>query len=543
MRFFLHLTCFAFPVIFTLLPVGATAQEAGLQTEAGGAVSEPAGEQSLAERGRYISIASDCASCHTAREEGSKPFAGGFMFVMPMGRIVASNITPSKEFGIGNWSEADFARAVRRGVRPDGSRLYPAMPYTEYSTITDEDIKALYAHFMTDIAAVDEPLRKKTKLHFPFNFPGAMFVWNMLFLNHKSFEPNPQASAAVNRGRYLADGPAHCGTCHTPRNFMLASKNSLYLGGGNVGGWWAPNITSDNVGGLGSWSEEEIVTYLKTGNVRDKSQANGPMAEAVEYSFRHMRDEDLRAIAAYLKTVPPLPTQGQIMPAYIAHTPKNEDWTQYEFPLEGSAAPYSSAADTLNGAVLYNSACAACHGVNGQGADDGTSPSLLKNRVVGIVNPYSLIMTVAYGVERKGTNDELISMPGFLNVSNHIASAMNEEQIAAVVNYVRNNFGEIEEQISADDVKTTLKGGEIPFVIRYALPLAICGFIVGGLFLLWLLRRFIRGRHHGSRRRIRKHRLFGFGHKGGGHHGKHSRSHHTHAAPGRNHKHGRHKNK
>jgi|GEM_PF-122191 len=464
------------------------AQSSAVDMRTGLSRPQTADERALIERGRYLAIASDCTACHTAHDGGKGPFSGGYIFKMPMGQIVSSNITPSREFGIGTWSEADFARAVRDGVRPNGMRLYPAMPYTEYSVMTDDDMKALYAYFMNAVPAVDAAPSQKTSLNFPFNMPGAMLFWDTLFLNHQRFQPDANASAEINRGRYLVDGPAHCGTCHTPRNFMLAPDSKNYLGGGAVSGWWAPNITPDPVGGIGGWSEQEVVNYLKTGHVRDKSQANGPMAEAVEFSFRYMNDADLRAIAAYLRTVPPLPSKGQTEPAYAAHQPKDTSFAQYEFPLAGAAAPASSDVTAANGAVLYNTACASCHGVNGDG---GGAPSLLQNRAVGIANPDSLIMTVAYGLYREGAGGRKASMPGFLESATPIADAMTPAQIAAVVTYVRNNFGGSSEVITEADVNETLAGGKMPFMIAHAALLAAIGAIIALLIVIWLIHHFL----------------------------------------------------
>jgi len=449
---------------------------------------EDAAQKALVERGHYLAVASDCTACHTAPGAANNgAFGGGYIFLLPpMGQIVSTNITPSKQYGIGNWSERDFARAVREGVRPNGVHLYPAMPYAEYSTLTDADIHALYAYFMQGVAPVNAAPKEQTAANFPFNLPGEMLVWNTLFLNKQRFEPNPKDSDLINRGHYLVDGPAHCGTCHTPRNFLMAAEKSRYLGGAELSGWWAPNITPDPVGGIGGWSEAELLRYLQTGHLRDKSQAAGPMAEAVEYSFRHMTDYDLRAIAAYLKTIPPLPTKGQTEVAYAPHKPINSSFTQYEIPAPGAGSPLAADSATANGALLYNTACAACHGANGQGADDGSSPSLLANRAVGSAQPNAAIMAVAFGVYRDGA-DGKIAMPGFYAKTTPIFAAMNEEQIAAVVNYVRGNFGHREDKIDAAQVKTILAGGTMPFLIEYAPQLAYTGIPIGLIVLLGLI--------------------------------------------------------
>lgn len=226
-------------------------------------------DQKLIEKGKYLAIVGDCTACHTI--DKSKPFAGGYEFHLPMGTIVVGNITPSKEFGIGNWSEAQFGRAICEGVSADGRRLYPAMPYTEYSILKDEDITALYAYFMHGVKPVEQAPQNKTKLEFPFNIPGTMSVWNMLYLDNKRFQPDASKSDEINYGRYLADGLGHCTTCHTPRNSLMALDKSEYLAGGFVDGWYVPNLTPDVNSGLGGWSDDEILSYLKNGHTKDKA--------------------------------------------------------------------------------------------------------------------------------------------------------------------------------------------------------------------------------------------------------------------------------
>ena len=278
---------------------------AGLAAGAAAQAQAPAeADARLLERGRSLAIAADCLACHT-QAGGGKPYAGGYPINSPLGVIYASNITPSKTAGIGDYSEADFARALREGVRKDGARLYPAMPYTSYTLITDEDMKALYAYFMKGVAPVDEPA-PVTRLPFPFSVRASMLGWNLLFLDNRRYTPDPSKSEQINRGAYLANALAHCGSCHTPRNALMAEDAGRALGGGPVGPWYAPNISSDPVAGIGGWSEDELVQYLRTGRVAGKVQAGGMMAEAVENSFQHMPETDLRAIAAYLKSTAPV---------------------------------------------------------------------------------------------------------------------------------------------------------------------------------------------------------------------------------------------
>ncbi len=232
----------------------------------------------LVAKGRYLATAADCAACHTA-PNGGAPFAGGYGIESPLGTIFSTNITPSKTAGIGNYSEEDFARAVREGVAKDGSHLYPAMPYTAYAKISDDDMKALYAYFMHEVKPNDaQP--EKTALPFPFSIRMSMAFWNLLFLDNTRFKPDAAKSADWNRGAYLAEALEHCSTCHTPRNELMAEEGDKALSGSAVGSWYAPNITSDKVSGIGGWSDAELVEYLRTGHVAGKAQAAGPMAEA-----------------------------------------------------------------------------------------------------------------------------------------------------------------------------------------------------------------------------------------------------------------------
>lgn len=178
--------------------------------------------------GAYIAVTSDCVACHTT--PGGKPFAGGLAMKTPLGTMYSTNITPSKTYGIGEYSEADFSRAVRKGIRKDGSNLYPAMPYTAYSYMTDQDIHDLYLYFMKSVQPV-ESAPPKTALPFPMNIRSSMMFWNILFRNNTTYQPDPSHSAEWNRGAYLAQGPAHCGTCHTPRGFLMQEEAPRPLAG------------------------------------------------------------------------------------------------------------------------------------------------------------------------------------------------------------------------------------------------------------------------------------------------------------------------
>src|ERR1700723_80568 len=273
---------------------------------AGAAHAEDAASASaeLTQRGAYLAKAADCGACHTAPH--GKPFAGGLAITSPVGTIYSTNITPSADHGIGRYTEEQFARAVRRGVRADGANLYPAMPYTSYSILTDEDVHALYSYFEQGVAPV-EAEGPRTDLPFPMNIRLSMKGWNLLFLNSHPFQPDPARSEAWNRGKYLVEGAAHCSACHTPRGFLMQERGARAFAGGQVGTWYAPNITSDVNSGIGGWSQSELVDYLRTGDARGKAQAAGEMGEAVEHSFQYLSEGDVDAMATYVRTVPAIP--------------------------------------------------------------------------------------------------------------------------------------------------------------------------------------------------------------------------------------------
>ncbi|MHB8284704.1 MAG: c-type cytochrome [Caulobacteraceae bacterium] len=448
-------------------------------------------DASLVQRGEYLAKAGDCAACHNV--PGAKPYAGGHKFALPMGVIVSSNITPSKSFGIGNWTEAQFAKAIREGVSVDGRHLYPAMPYTSYSKVTDADMEALYAYFEHGVAPVDAAPAAKTKLSFPFNLPGTMAVWDALFLNKDRFSPDPKLTAEQNRGKYLVQGLAHCSTCHTPRNQMMAEEGTKPLAGAIVDRWHAPNITSDPVSGVGGWSKDDIVAYLKNGNAPGKGQAAGPMGEAVENSFRFMTDADLQAIAAYLKIVPAIHDPAQSSPAFAVNAAKPISVESFEPVQVASNKPGYADASTTNGAVLYDAACAACHGVNGQGSEDGHFPSLFKNTAVGASDPTNLVMAMADGLHRQGANG-LAVMPAFSPQKQAIHSYLNEDQMAAIANYVTANFGKGDAKLDARGVQKILAGGDAPFLIKNAAVLAIVGILAGIAVMLLIGARLLSGK-------------------------------------------------
>ena len=250
-------------------------------------------------RGEYLARAADCLVCHTA--PGGALYAGGLAFPLPFGTLYSTNITPDKDTGIGNYSDADFLNAVQRGIRRDGARLYPAMPFTSYTYMTDADALAIKA-YLFNLPAVHAANRVDT-LTFPFNQRWATMFWSLLFNANTRFAPNTAQSAVWNRGAYIAEALAHCGECHTPRNLAFALDNRKKFAGAVTAGWKAFNITSDKATGIGGWTDDEISAYLANGHALGRGTAAGPMGEAVDQSFSQMALADIHALVSYVRSV------------------------------------------------------------------------------------------------------------------------------------------------------------------------------------------------------------------------------------------------
>jgi len=406
-------------------------------------------------RGAYLATAADCAACHTVPKTG-KPFAGGYGIDSPLGTIYSSNITPSKNGGIGSYTEAQFERALRDGVRADGAHLYPAMPYTSYAKLSDDDVQALYAYFMQGVPAVDGAA-PKTALPFPFNLRFTMAGWNLLFLDHSRFKPEPAQSVAWNRGAYLVGALEHCSACHTPRNAFMAEQGGNPLAGGQLGAWYAPNLTSDPVSGLGGWSQAEMVQYLRSGQLAGRAQAAGPMAEAVQDSLQYLTDDDLNAIATYLKTVPAIHLAHETQAPYTFGAAAND-----EVLLRGTS-PVSDSNIPLNPAELFSANCASCHQAKGLGTPDQYYPSLAHNTALGHANPSNLVAVILHGVDRT-VDGHAVFMPGF--GADSLVNPLSDEEIAAVSNYTLQRFGNPAVRVSAADVAQARNGGPPPLLAR-----------------------------------------------------------------------------
>jgi fructose 5-dehydrogenase cytochrome subunit len=418
-----------------------------------------AGSDEIA-RGKYIATASDCEACHT--QPGGKPLAGGLPLKSPLGVIYSSNITPSRQYGIGNYSLQQFSSALRRGIRGDGAHLYPAMPYASY------------------VQPVDEPAAKQTSLPFPYNMRFSMVFWNALFLDSKPFEQDPSQSAEWNRGKYLVDGAAHCGECHTPRGFLMQQKHSQEFGGAVIGSWYAPNITPDAISGIGAMSADELFRYLKLGKVAGKAQAGGEMALAVQLGFSRLSDEDLHAMVTYLRSVPPLSdphakskfTQGE--PFSNVASFSGVGAMSYDRSLPGGAAQ------------LFAANCATCHGIAAQGSRDTYFPSLFHNSALAAGGGRNVIAAILFGISRSTMNG-LAFMPGFGGKTTDIAD-LSDEQVAQLANFLLQHYGDTRYSVTPTLVKQ-VRDGKSPAPVL--MTLVTVGEWVGGALLLALVIWFV----------------------------------------------------
>jgi mono/diheme cytochrome c family protein len=371
------------------------------------------------ERGRYLTVAGDCASCHTVPGSG-QPFAGGRSIETPFGVVVGANITPDPETGIGAWSDELFLSALREGKGHGGALLYPAMPYPYYTKVTERDALAIRA-FLNTV----QPVRNRVvsnQLPFPFDVREEMKVWDALYFKSGEFKPDAAKSAEWNRGAYLVEGLGHCGACHTPKTTLGGDDLNYAFQGYTLQGWFAPNITNDNVSGLGGWSVPDIVSYLKAGH-NAVTAATGIMAEEISLSSSQMTDADLTAIATYLKD---LPGQASSSPEAVS-----------------ASDPTMVAAG-----AIYADECSACHGMDGKGVPF-LFPSLGGSPNVRSTDPTSLIRVLMEGARSVATAGEPTSpgMPWF-------AWKLNDAELAAVLTYVRNSWGSSASAVTADQVKS-----------------------------------------------------------------------------------------
>lgn len=388
-------------------------------------------DQTLVEHGAYVAVLGDCVACHTA--QGGRPYAGGLPIASPIGTIYSTNITPDRETGIGGYSYEDFARAVRRGIRRDGKTLYPAMPYPDFAHISDSDMHALYAFFMSGLKPVHAPNRA-ADISWPLSMRWPLAWWRWIFAPKvQPASASMGGDALADRGAYLVEGPGHCGTCHTPRGMALQQKalsprdGTAFLAGGQIDNYTANSLRGDGLTGLGSWREEDIVRFLRSGR-NQHAAVFGGMADVVFQSTQHMSDADLQAIAHFLKTLPATKTG----PAF------SYDQAVAKELFVGNVG--------RRGALTYINNCAACHRTSGNGYDD-TFPALANNPVVNAADPSSLLHIVLIGGTIPSTASEPthFTMPPF-------GDRLSDQEVADVVTFIRSSWGNQASAVSAEDV-------------------------------------------------------------------------------------------
>ncbi len=371
-------------------------------------------------RGAYLARAGNCMGCHT--ERGGAAYAGGRGVPTPFGSVFAPNLTPDRSSGLGDWTAVEFWRALHNGRARDGRLLYPAFPYPNYTRITRVDSDAIFA-YLRSLPAIAQANRAHT-LEFPFDQQAALAVWRALYFRPAQPETDASRNAEWNRGAYLVEGLGHCNACHASRNALGATASPLDLAGGliPVQNWYAPSLTSPHEAGVADWSDEHVVALLKTG-VSQRGAVMGPMSEVVSGSTQHLSEPDLRAMASYLKGLPPPATQAAVAPRSA-----------------GLIAASGS------GAKLYDRHCAACHGDQGEGVP-GVYPALAGSRAVTMRTPANLVHMVLEGGFPPATagNPRPYGMPPF-------ATVLSNDEVAQLLTHVRSSWGNQGTAVSALDV-------------------------------------------------------------------------------------------
>ncbi len=357
-------------------------------------------------RGEYLARAGDCVACHSA--PGGKQFAGGRAMPTPFGNLYVPNITPDEETGLGQWSSDDFYRMMHTGISRDGSLMYPAMPFASYTKVTRDDSDAIYTYLMS-VPPVHQQNRPH-ELRFPYNQRELLLGWRALYFHEGEYVPEPKQSAEWNRGGYLVQGLGHCAMCHTAINALGGSSESKAFEGGMIPNqnWYAPSLTSNQEAGLGDWSIKDISDLLQVGTSH-RGAVYGPMAEVVYNSLQYMTDEDAKAMAVYLKDLPP----------------RNGE------PLPTSKARLVAPETMETGHKTYVQQCAMCHGAEGKGHPP-EYPPLADNPSITMSSPVNSIRMVLNGGYPPGTqkNPRPHGMPPFSQI-------LNDDEVAAVVTYIR----------------------------------------------------------------------------------------------------------
>lgn len=391
-------------------------------------------DATLVSRGEYVARLSDCVACHSL--PGKAPFAGGLEMATPLGAIHATNITPDREHGIGAYSLADFDRAVRQGVAPGGRRLYPAMPYPSYVKLSDDDVRALYAFFMKGVQPAAEA-NVPSDIPWPLNLRWPIALWNGLFAPTSAYAQKADQDPLWNRGAYIVQGPGHCGSCHTPRGLAFNEKaldesGAPFLAGALLDGWYAPSLRQDHNTGLGRWSEPEMVQFLKTGRNKH-AVVYGSMTEAFNNSTQFMSDDDLNAIARFLKSLPGDPGRD------------GAPW-QYQTTAAQPDTP---------GAHTYATRCASCHGLDGKGQAEWMPPLAGATSMLATENASAINITLngSQRIVAAGVPDAY-RMPAF-------REQLSDQEIAQVLSFARGAWGNHGGAVQAKAVGT-LRGHTDP---------------------------------------------------------------------------------
>ena len=357
-------------------------------------------------RGEYLARAGDCVACHTA--PNGQQFAGARPMPTPFGSLFAPNITPDEEMGIGRWTSDDFYRMMHTGLSRDGTLLYPAMPFASYTKVTRADSDAIYAYLMS-VPPVKQANRPH-ELRFPFNNRDLLLGWRTLYFKEGEYLPDPAQTAQWNRGAYLVQGLGHCAMCHTAINALGGSSESKAFEGGMIPNqnWYAPSLTSNREAGLGNWEIKDIADMLQAGASR-RGTVYGPMAEVVYNSLQYLSDDDVQAMAVYLKALPQRDSE----------------------PAPTSQARLVNPAVMELGRKIYSKQCAVCHGDEGKGQPPAFPP-LAGNQSITMSSPVNSIRMVLNGGYSPGTrkNPRPHGMPPFSHI-------LDDEEVSAVVTYIR----------------------------------------------------------------------------------------------------------
>jgi mono/diheme cytochrome c family protein len=410
-----------FGALLALPSLTAQTRAPATQRPAAGAPAQGA----LVERGRYLAQAGDCIACHTV--PGAKIFSGNRPMPTPFGTLFAPNITPDVQTGIGRWSANDFYQMMHTGRGRDGKLLYPAMPFASYTKVTRADCDAIFA-YLRSVPAVRLATREHD-LRFPYNNRSLLIGWRTLYFQQGEYQPNRARSVEWNRGAYLVEGLGHCAMCHTPINALGGSSQEQAFRGGLIPmqNWYAPSLTSNKEAGLGNWEIRDIMDLLQAG-VSNRGTVYGPMAEVTYNSLQHMSDDDIRAMAVYLKSLP----NDQAQQPAAANAPLRADVNQM----------------FSEGRRIYGAQCAVCHGSEGRGKLPHYPP-LANNQSITMTSAVNPVRMVLNGGYPPGTrkNPAPYGMPPF-------AHELSDGEIAAVVTYIRNAWGNRAGAVGTRDVNT-----------------------------------------------------------------------------------------